>query len=336
MDSSNFVISTRNIEGSGTSAKFGTEPGQALYLEVANGEIPRPSMGTSDPKEWLAALIERATTGHHPDNIKNSRSGYRQGDILIFVHGFNNSMEDVMKRHDLLQRNLYAEGYQGAIVSFDWPSAELTLGYMEDRSDALATARQLVDKGIKILARSQAQQEENKCDIDIHLLGHSTGAYVIREGFYLADHSGSISRTNWQVSQIALIGGDISRKAMAYDNDKSQAMFTHAMRITNYQNPYDIPLKVSSVKRLGTAPRVGRVGLPDDPPQNVVNVHVGDYWQEHVKNAPDSEAPGNKTHSWHFGDLGFAQDLVHTLTGDIDRNHIPTREIHQGQLRLKV
>jgi esterase/lipase superfamily enzyme len=44
----------------------------------------------------------------------------------------------------------------------------------------------------------------------IYLLAHSTGAYVIREAFDDADDNDQIAKTNWTVSQIALIAGDIA------------------------------------------------------------------------------------------------------------------------------
>lgn len=336
MPDNNFVISTRNVTGTGNNAEFGSEPGDTRYLIVPNGEIPHPVKHVaSDVGDWVEALRERAKTGTVPADHRNRRAGYDTGDILIFVHGYNNSMKHVMDRHDLLQKNLALHGYRGAVVSFDWPSAESTLGYLEDRNDALATAQNLVTDGIRLLAFNQYNQDQNQCDIDLHVLGHSTGAYVIREGFYLADHNATISRFNWQVSQIAFIGGDIARKSMSADDGKSKSMFTHAARITNYQSPFDNALKVSNVKRLGTAPRVGRVGLPDDPPENVVNVDVGDYWERNVEGDETRNIIGNRTHSWHFSDETFCRDLALTLKGDIDRNRIPTRETHQGGLRLK-
>lgn len=238
-----------------------------------------------------------------------------------------------MKRHDLLQKRLGEQGYKGAIVSFDWPSATQTLNYLEDRSDAKATANKLVKDGIALLAKAQLDQDANKCDIDVHLLGHSTGAYVIREAFYETGHSRSISRINWQVSQIAFIGGDIAKNSLSREDSKSQALFKHTTRITNYQNPYDSALKMSNVKRLGTAPRIGRVGIPSDAPENIVNVNVGAYWSD--LNEEDSEASGSWSHSWHFDDPVFAKDLHLTLEGDVDRSSIPTRREIEGQLVLK-
>lgn len=330
-DPSNFVISARNIVDKG----FGNEPGRTRYLEVpVDTNTPLPEHVCDDKGEWLEAVLERATTGKRRSQDGDPRGGYSMGNILIFVHGYNNSMEDVMKRHDALQKNLFDYGYKGAIVSFDWPSANATLNYLEDRDDAWQTAKQLVKGGIGVLAKYQREQDKNKCDIDIHLLGHSTGAYVIREAFYQAGHSNTISQTNWHVSQVALIGADISRNAMSSNDGKSQALFHHATRITNYQNPFDSVLKASSLKRVNLRPRVGRVGLPDDPPDNAVNVDAGDYWNKHISHLPDEDILGHKAHSWHFCDKWFSKDLVYTLMGDIDRNKIPTRIIKDGELHL--
>ena len=312
---------------------FGSEPGPTRYLEVPDGESPHPINHKISQKAWLEAVLKRAEVGKHPENQKSPVSGYSYGDVLVFVHGYNNSITDVMHRHNLLQKRLYEQGYRGVIVSYDWPSATSTLNYLEDRSDAKSTAQKLVLDGIMLLAKNQRDQDRNKCDIDVHLLGHSTGAYVIREAFYEASHNRSLSRVNWQVSQIAIIGGDIARKSTSVYDGKSKALFEHAVRITNYQNPYDSALKASNIKRLGMAPRIGRVGISDDAPENIVNVNVGEYWYTLEEGA--NESSGNWSHSWHFDDSVFARDLFITLQGDVDRHKLPTRKIvSNGELVL--
>lgn len=327
---SNFVISVRNVEGSGATAAFGSEPGETLYLNVPDKQTPHPVHHSVDQKTWVDNVIKRATRDNHPQNSKNSRSGYTIGDILVFVHGYNNSVNDVMERHDLLQKNLRANHFQGVIVSFDWPSAECALNYLEDRSDARSTAHRLVEDGIKVLAIYQRDQDNHKCDIDVHLLGHSTGAYVIREAFYEASQSRQLSRINWNVSQVVFIGGDIARISMSADNGKSKALFEHSVRITNYQNPFDSVLKLSNLKRLGLSSRIGRVGLPSDTPDTVVNINVGRHYRS-LK--PNRQHP-SWSHSWYFEDITFSEDLVATLMGDIDRNAIPTRVQRDGSLWL--
>ncbi|WP_066017256.1 alpha/beta hydrolase [Endozoicomonas atrinae] len=332
MGSTNFFISVRNVKKlKNGSQEFGAEPGATRYLEIPDGELPHPENHKLTKTNWLKSVVGRAEVGRYEK--EHPRAGFAYGDVLIFVHGYNTSMAEAMKRHDLLQKRLGEQGYKGAIVSFDWPSATQTLNYLEDRSDAKSTASKLVKDGIMLLAKAQRDEVANKCDIDVHLLGHSTGAYVIREAFYESGHNRFISRINWQVSQVAFIGADIAKKSLSQNDAKSQCLFKHSIRITNYQNPYDSALKMSNIKRLGTAPRVGRVGIPSDAPENIVNVDVGPHWSG--LNKDDSNASGTWSHSWHFDDPLFAKDLYLTLKGDIDRCSIPTRIEVEGKLVLK-
>ena len=238
-----------------------------------------------------------------------------------------------MQRHDLLQKRLAKAGYTGSVVSFDWPSAESTLNYMEDRSDAKATAGKLVTDGIHRLAGLQLHQDQRRCEINAHLLGHSTGAYVIREAFADADQRQSTARINWTVSQIMFVGGDISSKGLSATDSKSRSLFRHAIRVTNYSNPFDSVLKLSNAKRIGMAPRVGRVGIPDDAHEKCVNVDCGDHWSGLSED--DTAAPGTFAHSWHFDDQQLIQDLAFTLQGDIDRHRIPTRSVVDGPVKLR-
>ena len=329
---SNFVICVRNVQKKRDgSVEFGTEPGKTLYLEVPDGEDPHPVSHKKERTAWLKSVLTCASPDPHPPTKKNPLSGYTTGDILVFVHGYNNSPREIMYRHNLLQKRLWKHRFQGVIVSFDWPCAESALNYWEDRKDAEETARLLADDGIKVLAIAQRNQDIDKCDIDVHLLGHSTGAYVIREAFYNASGSKPISKINWNVSQVVFIGGDIERSSMSTSDGRSKALFDHSVRITNYQNPFDWVLKLSNLKRVGVSPRIGRVGLPSDAPDTVVNVNVGQHW-ETLKEP--KRAIGTWAHSWHFHDDTFAQDLATTLMGDIDRNAIPTRQQRDGSLLL--
>ena len=323
IDKSNFVICVRNVVSRGS--EFGSEPGKTCFLEVPNNTTPSPKLHKIRKKDFANKLIERATTGQ----TQRKSGNFATGDVLVFIHGYNNHPDTIMRRHDLLQRNLRKFKYKGVIVSFDWPCDDSALNYLEDRRDAKQTAFRLVDDGIKLIALLQKDQLSRKCEINVHLLGHSTGAYVIREGFADANQNLSISRINWTVSQIALIGADISARSLSSDNEKSRSLFQHAVRITNCSNRFDGVLKLSNTKRFGTSPRVGRVGIPEKAHSKCVNVDCSQYWE--------TAAAGNKkldNHSWHFDDQRFAEDLAHTISGDIDRHRIPTRKMEGSELTL--
>ncbi|MFH1573305.1 MAG: hypothetical protein ABIG68_04940, partial [Acidobacteriota bacterium] len=57
-----------------------------------------------------------------------------------------------------------------------------------------------------------SREQERGCTANVHLLGHSAGAFVIREAFDDADDRASIASRSWSVSQVAFIAGDIDRQ----------------------------------------------------------------------------------------------------------------------------
>ena len=93
------------------------------------------------------------------------------------------SVADVIQRHRRLKEDLMALGFKGVIASFDWPSDDKALAYVPDRHRAKESAFRLVSDGIAYLSAQQTPA----CTINIHVLGHSTGAYVVREAFDDAD-----------------------------------------------------------------------------------------------------------------------------------------------------
>lgn len=160
------------------------------------------------------------------------------------------------------------------MVSFDWPSGEQTLNYLEDRADAAATARYLVSSGIGLIIKGQARG----CQTNVHLLGHSTGAFFIMEGFIAVEKKGEIFKNDWRIGQVEFIGGDVSARSLNADSQWAEPMFRRIMRLTNYQNGFDDALDVSNAKRLGTAPRAGKVGLGEGAHQKAVNVDCSQYF----------------------------------------------------------
>lgn len=312
-----FVISTRRVR----KGQFTAEPGPAKFLRVPSNQLPKPNH--EYPRgEWVEKVMKAALTG------VNEHTGSDCGDILVFIHGYNNDDKSIMWRHRQLEKDLIEANFQGAIISFDWPSDDRGLNYLEDRTDAKQTARYLVDDCIRLFAATQFRG----CAFNVHLLAHSTGAYVIREAFDDADDRANIAAVNWTVSQICLIGGDVSSKSMRAGDSKASSIYRHCVRLTNYQNPYDSVLKLSNVKRIGVAPRVGRVGLPDDAPGTAVNVNCGKYFSGKQENS--STFTGSFDHSWHIGDKLFAADLACSLQGDVDRHYFSTRRKEGSELIL--
>ncbi len=182
--------------------------------------------------------------------------------------------------------------------------------------------------GILLLVKNQAPD----CNVNVHVLAHSMGALVVREAFDDADDRGSLTGKSWIVSQMLLIGGDVSAGSLSAGNSSSESLYRHVVRLTNYSSSHDGVLALSNAKRIGVAPRVGRQGLPSEAPSNAVNVDCSDYWKHERGDRPTI---GNVQHSWYIGDPVFTQDMISVISG-IDRGSMPTREIRNGKLVLKT
>jgi esterase/lipase superfamily enzyme len=309
-----YIFSTRRVVSGAFVPGYGS-PDPTLYLRIPDAGTYAPAAAI-DRTIWLQEIQAAAASGAVP--VPGS-GGQNYGSILIFVHGYNNSPSDVIQRHVCLQADLAAIGWKGLVVSYDWPSDDSVLAYLPDRTFAKLTAMALVSDGIALLAANQ----KLGCMTTVHLLGHSTGAYLIREAFDHADDNAALtSNTTWSIGQCVLIAGDISSNSMA--TSASDSIYLHAGRVTNYSNGCDEVLQVANVKRFGLAPRVGRVGLPAATPDEAVNVDC----TAHFKTLDESKRrlkSGVFCHSWYFGDLGFTKDLAETLYGGLDRGAFPTR-----------
>lgn len=316
----NFILSARAI----SRGEFFPEPGRPHFFEFPEGQpITADEKYRHRPQDWFERVQAIA------DGRAGRRSG-EAGDVLVLVHGHNNSLEEIRQRHEMLQTDLAAEGWRGLVVSFDWPTSKGTLNFMEDRADAAETAHYLVSGGLGLIVKGQARG----CQTNVHLLGHSTGAFIIMEAFIAAEKKGEFYKNNWRIGQVAFIGGDVSSGSLNQDSQWAEPMFRRIMRLTNYQNGFDDVLGVSNAKRLGTSPRAGRVGLTDGAHPQSVNVDCSAYFSQ-LDPETQPEKTGWWNHSWHFGNRVFARDLAMTLEGRIDRNYLPTRERCDGALQLR-
>lgn len=312
-----YVICARDV----SKGEFVAEPGKLRYLKVPPKTLAQPEHALP-AEQWVQEVRDLA------DGLKDGLV-QKSGDVLIFVHGYNNDLDVIRKRQMRLQRDLVTAGWKGVVISFDWPSDDSTLNYYEDRGDAAEVARAMVTGGISVLARGQAAG----CETNIHLIGHSTGAYVIMEAFAQSEQHGALFKSEWRVAQIAFIGGDVSSGSLARDSQWARPMYDRCMRLTNYANGFDHVLAISNAKRLGVSPRAGRVGLPEDAHAKAVDVDCSRHFQ--TIDPKKATYFGTFAHSWHIGDPVFALDLAMTLEGRIDRRFLPTRESLGSRLLLR-
>lgn len=315
-----YMFSVRSISRNA----FTNEPGASHFLEIPeNAGTPTPDHKIAK-SVWCKKVREASMSG-------GQFAGEPAGDIVFYVHGFNNSQETILSRQRKIRKGLEAQGFNGVVVSFDWPSADVALNYLEDRVDAKQTAFRLVAEGIATFAKMQGPD----CRINMHLLAHSAGCYVVREAFDDADDRPGVAAHSWSVSQVIFAAADVSESSLTGGDPKSSSLYRHCVRLTNYYNPFDGVLSLSNVKRIGVAPRAGRTGLPAQAPDKAVDVYCGEYWDKHKG---DFGGGINAAHCWYFDDPVLLEDVYHTIRGEIDRHEFPTRMrgvTDKGSLVLK-
>ncbi|SLN19363.1 hypothetical protein TRL7639_00428 [Falsiruegeria litorea R37] len=313
-----YVFSVRST----SKGEFGNEPGASRFLEVPDAATDLNPSQKISKTAWINKILELAKSGTH--------DGLSDGEIVMYVHGFNHDTSTVLRRLRAVKAGLKENGFDGVVIAFDWPSADSPLNYLEDRQDAKQTAFRLVSEGIRSFAALQTPD----CRINTHVVAHSMGCYVVREAFDDADDRPAIAAQSWSVSQIVFWGADVSAKSMEEGRSKTSSLYRHCARLTNYFNPFDNVLTVSNAKRIGVSRRAGRVGVRAPEPNKLVDLNCGNYWDRHGSAIPE---PDNSPHNWYFSDAQVMRDLAYTLKGDIDRDKIPTRVPgDRGNLVLKV
>jgi len=320
----NYVFTVRSVR----KGKFTNEPGAMNFLAIPDATKKPATDHAIRKADWFKTVLHLAEHDG-PDHFEDPKNPC--GDILVYVHGFNHSPAEMLERHKAIRKGLEAEGFEGVVVSFDWPSANTAINYLEDRTDAKTSARRLVEEGIANFAALQRPE----CRINVHLFAHSMGCYVVREAFDDADDRPAVAAKNWSVSQVMLVGGDVSAGSMKESSSKSSSLYRHCVRVTNYYNPFDGILSLSNVKRVGVSPRLGRIGLPENHPQKAVNVNCGNYYKSQEPKFKKAKMK-NPGHIWYFFDQTLMADVYHTVMGEVDREFIPGRVKDDKGLALGV
>jgi len=330
MDS--FVLCVRDKDSS--QDLFGKGFGPVSYLKIPDGDsIPRPSHKvTGGVGQWLDSAVSQA--------LPIGAAIEEKLDIVFFVHGYNTDAPESLRRQRLVESELNARGFRCMVIGFDWPTAGTAVLYEYDRIEAQKAASLLVTGGIIPFAK----YVQKNCYINVHVMAHSMGAFVVRESFRAVDKGRDADLANdWRIGQLVLFAADISSDCFALNQTEMVPVFNHCGRLTNYFSGYDKALAVSNVKNIDISSRVGRVGMPADTPANekAVDVDCGPRYaaipEAQRKAQLDLVIDGMVSHSWYLGDSIWYDDLAFTLKGEIDRNSIPTRTIiEKNDFVLKV
>jgi esterase/lipase superfamily enzyme len=217
--------------------------------------------GRPDPKKSFAVTERRILPafelGEAPGAGANGRRLQRKRDIVVFVHGYNNSFEESLFR--LAQLAVDGDLEEMPFL-FAWPSAASVTGYVADR-DAVLYSRDGLVRLLTIIASNR--------DIGrITIFGHSMGAMLVTEALRqlrLTGRDKAIERLEDVVLAAPDIDIDVFRAQLEVIGPLDPPM-------TLLVAPDDRALKVSA-RLAGSRSRVGTRNVQDPRVQELAAAH---------------------------------------------------------------
>lgn len=229
-------------------------------------------------------------------------------DTLVFIHGFNVSFTGALEAAARLAEHVVVDGRQVNVVLFSWPSdgqAVPLMSYYSDREDARATGPALARTYLKLRDYLVKLDSEEYCQRRLHLLAHSMGAYVLRQGLQalIAKEPTALNRF---FDQIMLAAPDEDDDTFEHDS-KLKLLPRLGRQVTVYFNPNDRALLISD-KTKTNPDRLGSDGprLIDMIPKKIVLVDCRNV---------AGDADPLVLHSYYIRSRAMARDLTEVLRG---------------------
>ena len=242
-----------------------------------------------------------------------------RSDTLVFIHGFNVTFMGALAAGAELSRQVQIDGRAVNIVVFSWPSdgaAVPLMSYYSDREDARASGPALARAFLRLKAFiTDDLGPGDYCQRQLHLLAHSMGVYVLRNGLQavIAKEPKSLVRL---FDQILLAAPDEDDDTFERE-DKLAPLPYIGRQVTVYFNPRDRALLISD-KTKANPDRLGSDGprLVDLLPKKVVLVDCRNI---------ASGADELSQHSYYINSRAVSQDIAAVMLG-LEPDMIQNRE----------
>jgi esterase/lipase superfamily enzyme len=165
----------------------------------------------------------------------------RNGNLVIYIHGYNIDFEKGCRRSALFQRVL---GLQDRLLLFSWPADGNMLKYTWDEADLVWSVPHIARFLEELIGRIGSK----KIDLVAHSLGARGAVHALARMAY-RERQGSL------INELVLIAPDIDADTFALDLPLLHSM---ADRITVYVSDNDKALRLS--QEVHGYPRLGQAG----------------------------------------------------------------------------
>ena len=240
----------------GTPLQFGGDPAELTYgyADVSMprdhriGELEAPTIWRlefrEDPNKHVVLLQATRESDVEFFGQLNERLTQSPGKrALVFVHGFNQTFDEAIRRTAQLAYDLKIGG---PAITFSWPSqgSLAPLSYTKDQRNADVSAHALKEFLLRMRATAPT--------FTIHVIAHSMGNRVLAQAL---EQMGSAPGR--PLGQVAMMAPDIDAQLF---RQAAKQIAARASRVTLYASSQDIALKAA--QRIAGYPRAG-AGGPD-------------------------------------------------------------------------
>lgn len=222
---------------------FGSERAEKLTYGVAEVSLPRDHrMGELEgPSMWRAqirwergkhVMVDRCNTrdpGRFFRQLQNRTMASAAKEAFVFVHGYNVSFDDALRRTGQMAYDL---AFDGAPILYSWPSRADTALYLNDEATVETTITRLKGFIRDVLKRAQVER--------LHLIAHSMGSRSLVRA--LADLMVELAPEGPLLNHVILSAPDIDADVF---KDIAKRITTSARQFTLYASSNDVALGLS-------------------------------------------------------------------------------------------
>jgi esterase/lipase superfamily enzyme len=212
------------------------------------GELEAPSMlrleFSEDPTRHVMVLQAKTYSQEEFFRLlRDSVGSASRRELLVFIHGYNVSFEDALRRTAQIAADVK---FPGAAVCYSWPSTGALLAYTADENNVEWTVPHFKEFLTQLREQSGAEA--------INLVGHSMGTRAL--GDALREFARETEEQGKLFNQVVLAAPDID--AEVFRRDIAPALTKTANRVTLYASSNDQALIAS--RKLHAYPRAGESG----------------------------------------------------------------------------
>lgn len=240
-------------------------------------------------------------------------------DVLIYIHGFNNSFEDSMRQAAQLKADLH---FKGPVIAYSWASKAKTTGYHDDAKAARQSLEQLSNVLMFFLNEKHGDPRFDCPPGKVHVIAHSMGNWLFLNSVGLLNLRHELYENSF--GTVILASPDVSTLSIP---GLASVIAKGSNRVSLYYSSKDLALHVS--RFIHGAPRAGQQSSDTVGLDSIDVDNVNDLWirQGHSAYAVSKEVLDDITSQ-------LSQNLNPEVRGLSSKTDLSERALKDAQRQL--